>query len=176
MNFIPESEINIKDVPYFEEINTGNGWQGHSTTKSIDKLKAEIISAVERLGGIIVGFQKGKFQINDKDREGYQLNYTVNMPNNKIFYGRIDVAALPIKNEYKLRKSYESRKNKALKMALYMLKISLDGLWFLQQLSPGYSALMPWMLVEDNKTISQIWGEKTILKNLLSSVNNNKEK
>ena len=52
-------------------------------------------------------------------------------------------------------------------MALYMVKQALDGVWFLQQLSPGYAALMPWMIGKDNKTISQLWADSPIMSRLL---------
>lgn len=55
-------------------------------------------------------------------------------------------------------------------MALYMLRQGLSGLWFLQQLSPGYAALMPWMLTSGKngeKTITQLWSESQSFSNLL---------
>jgi hypothetical protein len=61
----------------------------------------------------------------------------------------------------------EKNREQSLRMSLYMLHIALAGTWFLQQLSPGYAALMPWMLVDGNKTISQAWGESAIMQNLL---------
>jgi hypothetical protein len=52
-------------------------------------------------------------------------------------------------------------------MSLYMLRTALDGTWFLQQLSPGYAPLMPWMLVDGEHTITQLWQESSIMRNLL---------
>ena len=62
----------------------------------------------------------------------------------------------------------DGKKEKALKMALYMLRISLDGMWFMQQLSPGYAPLMPWMIAnQEGKTVSQLWAESSVMNNLL---------
>jgi hypothetical protein len=86
-----------------------------------------------------------------------------------MFRGRIDIASLPVKDNYRLRRSLNARKDRSLKMALYMLRTALDGTWFLQQLSPGYAPLMPWMLMEGSgdKTITQLWSESAAMRNLL---------
>ena len=171
-NFIPETPKEARDVPYFDDVSKDAGWQGHTTSKSVETLKSEIMSAIRRLGGLVTGFQKGCFGIGDRNRDGFRLNYVIEAPNGNMFPGRIDIAALPVKDDYKHQRSYETRREQSLKMALYMLKTALDGTWFLQQLSPGYSALMPWMIGKDEKTISQLWGESAIMKNLLPPSNN----
>lgn len=169
MNFIPQQpEVEAKDVPYFDDVTNEAGWQGHSTGKSMDTLKSEIISAISRLGGLVSGFQRGIFLINDKERDGFQIHYVVERPDDgAIFPGRIDIAALPVKRGHKLQRSLDKRRERALKMALYMLRMALNGTWFLQQLSPGYAPLMPWMLAKDDKTIAQLWNESGVMINLL---------
>jgi hypothetical protein len=166
-NFIPEVPKEAQDVPYFDDVSKDAGWQGHTTSKSIETLKSEIITSIGRLGGIVTGFQKGRFNTDSRDRGGFRLLYAIEAPNGNMFPGRIDIAALPVKNDHRHQRSYETRIQQSLKMALYMFKMALDGAWFLQQLSPGYSALMPWMLGKDQKTISQLWGESAIMRNLL---------
>jgi hypothetical protein len=53
-------------------------------------------------------------------------------------------------------------------MALYMLRDVFNGLWFLQQLSPGYAALMPFMIADEHgHTVSQLWAESAVMKRLL---------
>ena len=53
----------------------------------------------------------------------------------------------------------ESNKNKSLAMALYNVREALKAMRILQVLSPGYAALVPWMLVaETGKTIGEMWG------------------
>ncbi len=160
-NFIPENAPAIR-VPFFEDVSRDEGWQGYSTTKPLKKLQAEIGDAIGRLGGIVSAFQRGTFLVDEQAREGFRVHYTISNPNLKIIAGRIDVAALPVRN-----KRDEVRKDKSLRMALYMLRNALDGMWFMQQLSPGYAALMPWMLADDEHTVSQLWSESPIMSNLL---------
>jgi hypothetical protein len=167
-DFIPDEPKEPAEVPYFDDVKTEDGWQGHTTTKSLDTLKSEIVQAVSRLGGTVTGFQKGRFTIGAKARQGYRVLYTIDSGDGRLLPGRIDIAALPVKevdsNRYS---SYEKRQEKSLKMALYMLRNGFDGLWFLQQLSPGFAPLMPFMLAKNDLTISQLWSEKTIMGNLL---------
>ena len=168
MSFIPQQPRDAKDVPYFDDVTAEGGWQGHSTGKSIETLKSEASAALGRLGGLVTGFQRGMFEIDDKKREGFRISYVIERPDGSMTRGRLDVAALPVRDIQRLRRSYEARMNKSLKMALYMLRNALDGAWFLQQLSPGYAPLMPWMLDEQtSKTITQLWSESTTMSNLL---------
>ena len=51
MKFIPdETEPRPQDVPYFDELRTADGWQGHATNKSYETLKSEVTSAMSQLG------------------------------------------------------------------------------------------------------------------------------
>lgn len=158
-NFIPEQKT-AEQVPYFEEVSKSDGWQGQTTTKSIETLKSEIVQAISRLGGLITGFQRGYFQVGSAKREGFRVFYNLETETGEMVPGRIDVAALPCRNQV-------TNRDKALRMALYMLRDSFDGLWFLQQLSPGFAPLMPFMLAKGDMTISQLWSESSIMKNLL---------
>ena len=161
LNFVPESQKAV-EVPYFEDVSRDEGWQGYSTTKPIKKLQAEIGDAIGRLGGIVSSFQRGTFLIDDKTREGFRVHYSIQNPNMQLVLGRIDIAALPVRN-----KRDETKKDKSLRMALYMLRNALDGMWFMQQLSPGYAALMPWMIADGDQTVSQLWSASPIMSNLL---------
>ncbi|MEW6614011.1 MAG: hypothetical protein AB1401_00845 [Thermodesulfobacteriota bacterium] len=171
MEFVPKQEKEkAQDVPYFDDVTSEGGWQGQSTSKSLETLKAEIVSAVGRLGGLVTGFQQGMFMVGDKEREGYRMLYVIEQPNGNMIRGRMDIAALPVKQTYSLRRSLETRKERSLKMALYMLRNALEGTWFLQQLSPGYAPLMPWILTytkDGDKTITQLWSESATLGKLL---------
>ena len=167
-SFIPEQPKGARpDVPYFDDVTSAGGWQGHATDKSIDTLKSEIMEAVGRLGGLVSGFQRGTFIIGDKRREGFRIYYHIERPDSSLVRGRLDVAALPVKESRRIQRSLEARKQKSLKMALYMLRTALEGTWFLQQLSPGYAPLMPWMLADGEKTVTQLWSESSTMSNLL---------
>jgi len=65
------------------------------------------------------------------------------------------------------RQTMERRREQTLKMALFMIRDALDGQWFLQMLSPGYAALMPWMLAKGDKTVTELWSESATMKKLL---------
>ena len=158
-NFIPEQPKKAFEVPYFDDVTSDAGWQGHSTTKSIETLKSEIVQAVSRLGGMVTGFQKGKFMIGTQERNGFRVLYTIESGDGQMVPGRIDIASLPVRRSTMDRRqsSYEKRCENSLKMALYMLRNGFDGLWFLQQLSPGFAPLMPFMLIKGDLTVSQLW-------------------
>lgn len=166
MNFIPEQASESQSVPYFDDVTKEAGWQGQATTKSIKTLQAEIIESISRLGGLVINFQRGSFQA-EASRDGFRIHYVVQATDGRQVPGRIDIAALPIKTDWSLRRSEDKRRDQSLKMALYMLRMGLDGTWFLQQLSPGYSALVPFMLGPGEKTLSQLWSESSIMNNLL---------
>jgi hypothetical protein len=154
MNFIPD-QSEAQEVPYYEDARESDGWQGQRTGKTMDVLKSEIGDAVGRLGGFIRFFQQGTFQIGNMKRAGMQLHYTIDgRP------ARIDIAGLPTRND--------KNREASLKMALFMLRDVFNGLWFLQQLSPGYAALMPFMIAdEQGHTVSQLWAESEVMKKLL---------
>lgn len=160
-SFEPEKKKAVS-VPYYEDVSREEGWQGYTTTKSIKTLQAEIGDAIGRLGGIVSGFQRGTFHIENQQREGFQVHYSIQNPNGQVVPGRLDIAALPVRDKWN-----EQKKDKSLRMALYMLRNALDGMWFMQQLSPGYAALMPWMVTEGGKTVSQLWSESPIMSRLL---------
>ena len=166
MNFIPETPKNSNKVPFYDDATRAEGWQGQATEKTIKTLQSEIIQAVGRLGGLVVGFQRGSFQGDGKQRAGFRIHYVVDAENGKQIPGRIDIAALPVKDDWSLRKTVEKRQEASLKMALYMLRVALDGTWFLQQVSPGYCALVPFMLGDGLHTISELWADR-VMKYLL---------
>ncbi len=168
-SFIPDQPKVSANVPYFEDVSSDAGWQGQTTGKSIETLKSEINAAISRLGGLVVGFQKGVFNADDVTRDGYRIHYTIESPDGKLIPGRLDIAALPIKNSPR-RGRYtpiDKRREQSLKMSLYMLRNAIDGLWFLQQLSPGFAPLMPFMLVDQERTVSQLWSESPVMSKLL---------
>lgn len=156
MNFIPETPRHAVDVPFFENASGANGWQGQTSRKSIDALKGEVSEALARLGGIVVSVMPGKFQTAGRGRYGFRITYLANE-----MRGQIDLAALPMKSETPAKKLQTQR------MALFMFRTALEGAWFMQQLSPGYAPLMPFMLTESGKTITELWSEGAAMRNLL---------
>ena len=167
MNFIPEQSKENKRVPYYEEARANEGWQGQTTNKSIKELQDEIERTIMRLSGMVENFQKGSFDGEQGKRDGYRIYYFVKATDGRHLSGQIDIAALPIDPNLGHRADKDKHRENSLKMALYMLRVALDGTWFLQQLSPGYAALVPFMLGPGKKTISELWAESSIMNNLL---------
>ena len=156
MNFTPDQK-EVQKVPYFEDTKREDGWQGHTTTKNINALKREVEKALMLLGGIVAGFQQGKFIIDGQERQGFQVHYAVaGMP------ARLDIAALPVRDSWN-----DKKKEQSLKMSLYMLALGLNGAWLMKQLVPGLNPLIPMMLTDEGKTISQLWSEGSSMGKLL---------
>ena len=152
MTFIPDQPKQQQAVPYFENATTVGGWVGHTTTKSLDALIAEVSTALGRLGGTVTGIQSGNFQddLNKaRKRPGYIVRYNYATPDGRQIAGKIEICGLPL-FKHTSQKEIQSRK-----MALFMLRNSLEGMWYMQQLSPGLVALMPFMLAEGDVTFSE---------------------
>mgnify|MGYP001589214562 CR=1 FL=1 len=147
-------------IPYFEDSTKGEGWAGYSTTKSAKTLRAEIIVALARLGGIVSTFQRGTFQVDGLERQGVRIHYSLENPAGLTVPGRLDIAALPCRRPYR-------NDDKSFCMALYMLRAGLEGMWYMERLSPGYASLVPWMLGPGDKTISELWAASPIMSRLL---------
>jgi hypothetical protein len=155
MNFVPD-QSEAQEVPYFEDAIGSEGWEGHRTEKTIDRLKSEIGEVIGLLGGFVSFYKPGVFHIGDVDRPGLQVYYSLaGMPS------RMDIAALPVRKAH--------NREKSLKMALYMFRAALKGAWFMQMLSPGLSVLIPFMIAdrESGRTLSQTWTEVPQLSRLL---------
>ena len=163
MEFIPEDNKDpISDVPYYGEARSADGWQGQSTTRSFDSLKSDLSQAFSRLGGVIHSVQRGTYKINDFDRSGAQVHYSIEGPNGQMVYGRMDVAALPIRKPKRTARYQEilrKRHEASLAMALYNVVEALKAQWVLKQLNPSYIPLMPWLLSDDGRTMSQAYSE-----------------
>lgn len=152
-------------VPYYEDAfrkGGAAGWAGHYTSKSSKTLLAEISGEIARLGGSVVNVQHGTYTVDGLERQGVRIEYIVTGAGGQHVQGQLDIAALPVKNKYN-----QGAKDKSLVMSLYMLGEALKGMWYMQQLSPGYAALMPWMVGPNGKTISQLWAESPLMNNLL---------
>ena len=183
--WIPEPTTKALIIPYFDEVTSEGGWRGMSTGKSMDALKSEVTQAMARLGGVVAGFVRGKIvPIEDEtapEREGFQIHYAIEAENEKLVPGRLDIAALPVRLKTRRSRpgSLERQREASLKMALFMARDALTGLWFLRVLSPGFAPLMPWMLVGKGKkaqTITQLWSESAVMKQLLPPADSEFEK
>jgi hypothetical protein len=177
-NFTPKEDANqaFADVPHYDEARKEDGWQGHTTSRSLETLKSDVVAAMGRVGGLVHSFQRGSYTIGGQEREGIVIHYSVEGPGGQMVYGRLDIAALPYKPPYGGNRSHSRYKSackmqedKALRMALYNVAEALRAQWVLSQLNPAYVPLMPWM-IGDNKsgmTLSQAYLSEGYGRNLL---------
>jgi hypothetical protein len=167
MNFIPDKPSTPADVPYFDDIESDAGWKGQTTGKSIQTLKSEIVAALGRLGGNIHTFRTGMYVVNGKERRAFQIEFTIEAPDGRQVPGILDVAALPVRPKMRYRRnSSTTKEEQSMRMALFMIRDALDGLWFLNVLSPGYAPLMPFALVDGEMTVSRMWNESSNMRRL----------
>lgn len=167
-DFKPDKEKeNINPLPFFEEVSAKDGWAGQASQKSIEFLKSNIIMTIAKLKGNVIQFERGTFS----GRLGYRIKYVIEGSDGKQYPGYIDVAGLPIK----VRKYYDGRRRKtdadrmeeSLRMAMYNLDICLAALWRLQQLSPGFAPLMPFMALNNKQNLTQMWSSGAVMKQLM---------
>lgn len=140
-NFTPKDDSK-KKVPYFEDVSGSDGWEGHRTGKSIDKLLSEIATNFTLIGCLFTGCQKGNYG----DRHGFQIHFITNsMPS------RLDIACLPTRgNGSKVIEATQQ-------MALFMTAKAIKGSYFLTVLSPSYVPFMSLMLDSKNQTLGETW-------------------
>lgn len=141
-------------VPLFENARASDGWEGHNSKKTADKLRDEMITALNRLGASIVKVQTGTFTIDRRSRAGVILDFTMSGAP-----GQISLAALPVRNT--------NNRLRSMKMLYYVARDVFKGMWLLQQLAPGTAALLPFLLANGNQTLSEVWAERTSLGLLL---------
>lgn len=166
MEFMPDKDEGpTLDVPYFGEARKEDGWQGQGTTRSYDSLKARLTEAMARLGGVVHTVQRGVYTLGGVERVGAQIHYSIEGPGGQMYYGRMDIAALPViepKQSARYQEVMRNRQKKSLAMALYNVVEALRAQWVLKQMNPAYVPLMPWLLAKDDKTISQTYIEAGI--------------
>ncbi len=164
MKFIPDELEEQSQIPYLDEARAEDGWKGQGSKQSIEQLRSKIAAEIGRLGGTVTGFLRGEFEIDKQRRVGVAIRYQIVGPAGRAFEGRIDVAGLPIREPYDGNRSHSDykraladRKEHALRMALYNVHNALQSTRILQVLSPGYAALIPWLLVDGDETLGQKW-------------------
>lgn len=166
MDFIPDETGKDIEVPFLDDARADDGWQGHSSRESIQALRAQISGEIGRMGGSVTRFQRGKYVVDGFERPGVEIEYQVASPSGQAFIGQINVAGLPWQEPYGGKKrhaayenSVETRREKSRVMALYNVREALRAMRILQILSPGYAALIPWLIAGDSgKTLGEMWG------------------
>lgn len=175
MKFIPDDDQGPTiDVPFFGETRAEDGWQGHATTRSYDALKSDVSKALARLNGVLHSIKRGHYVIDGLKRSGAEIHYSMEGPDGRMVYGRIDIAALPVPEPYggnihhsNYERSLRKRHDDSLRMALYNVAEILKAQWCLKQLNPSYVPLIPWMLGKDERTLSESYLEAGFSKALM---------
>lgn len=115
-NFKPEADSELK-IPFFDHVSAADGWEGHTTSKSIDTLKSELSINLSRLNCIVTGVLGGNFG----DRLGYQIHFAIKLPAGGMAPSRLDIACLPISPKTRHRHGPDPRIEGTKKMALFMV-------------------------------------------------------
>lgn len=165
-NFIPDDDQQEEEIPFLEHLTADDGWQGHSSRRSIEALKADVRQEIGRLQGTVTRFITGEVEIDGHKRPAVQIIYTVIRGDGRVFEGRIDLAGPPFQEPYGGKRShsgykasYRNKWDQSLRICLINAHAALKSMRIMQKLSPGYAALIPWMLVDDTgQTISSVWG------------------
>lgn len=165
-NFQPKQEE--KKVPFFDDVNSSDGWEGHATGKSLDKLQQEIAQNLSLIGCVMTGCRAGKFG----DREGFQIHFAMKSDDGRMAPSRLDIACLPINPRKRVRHTRgkaakDWRIEGTQKMALYMAAKAIKGMYFLNVLSPSFIPFMSLMLNAGGETLGQLWIQQGALSPLL---------
>jgi hypothetical protein len=165
MKFIPDENGQDYDIPFFDQVSSKDGWKGQSTDKSVETLRAEISAEIGRMHGTMTGWLRGEYETeNGGRRPGIEIRYQVVTKDGNAYEGRIAIAALPYEVSEGRADSdriNRTRADKSLRMGLFNVRDALQSSRIMETLSPGYAALMPWLLVagNDGLTVSEMWAE-----------------
>lgn len=153
------SEDAATSVPFFDDVTAAQGWEGHTTSKTIEQLQSEISANMSRLGCMVTGIISGSYG----DRQGFQIHFAIRLPQGGLAPSRFDIACLPINPKKRVRQRYnrpvhgDPRIEGTRKMGLYMVNKALKGMWFLSVLAPGFVPFMSLMLDRKNQTLGSVW-------------------
>ena len=169
-NFKP-ADNEVKKVPFFDEVTSADGWEGHTTSKSVDKLISEIANNLTLLGCVFTGFQSGSFG----ERPGFQIHFAMKAPDGGLIPSRLNIACLPINPRRRLRYrrgvKHDPRLEGTQKMALYMTAKAIKGMYFLNVLSPAFIPFMSLMLGRGEATLGEAWLQSGSLAQLMPPAN-----
>jgi hypothetical protein len=168
-DFKPKEEIHV--IPFFDDVTAAQGWEGHTTSKSLDKLQSEIATNLTLIGCIFSGCRNGTYG----NRQGFQIHFAMKSEAGQMIPSRLDIACLPINPKRRTNHTRHSRGGPARdwrieatqKMALYMTAKAIKGMYFLNVLSPTFIPFMSLMLDQKGQTLGQLWQEQGALAQLM---------
>lgn len=165
-NFQPSQPKNSL-VPFFDDVKASDGWEGHTTSKSIEKLISEIASNLTLTGCVFTGYQTGSFG----NRSGFQIHFAMKASEGSLLPSRLDIACLPINPRKRVNRTRNSRGDHRIggtqKMALYMTAKAIKGMYFLNVLSPAFVPFMSLMLGKGDTTLGEAWLQNGSLAQLM---------
>lgn len=149
--FVPTDTDIVREVPYIEDARADFApyysvfnKSAEVITKDLERAKQEVISEMAKMGGGVVGFQQGYFNVGDKKRHGYRILFIYGGGR-----GMIRVAGLPIRGSDTPRQV-----NAVLAQALFNVRDWLKAAVTNKIFSPGFNVLIPFMLVDGNRTVT----------------------
>ena len=167
MNTFQPNQQKSVQVPFFDDVKASDGWEGHTTTKSIEKLISEIASNLSLMGCVFTGYQSGQFG----NRNGFQIHFAMLAPDGGLIPSRLDIACLPINPRKRVNRTRRSKGDHRVegtqKMALYMTAKAIKGMYFLNVLSPAFVPFMSLMLGRGEDTLGEAWLQNGSLAQLM---------
>ena len=151
MTFIPEKPQSQRMVvPFYEDI-TAKDVPGRRAEKEHEYYQKQIRELLLQLGAGRVNFIPGTHDERPK-RYGFQITFSLNgIP------GRIDVAALPMRHET------PTKKKQALAQALFLVRDWLSAELYSAIYRPGSIALVPYLIGDRGKTVTEALVELQML-------------
>ena len=145
--------VNEDAVPYFEDANSSNT-SGHATSKTPEKLQAEIIGLIAQLGGAAVRFEDVAWESKPK-RYGYLVRFVIINADDSAIKCRIPLAAQPMHQET------PARRRQVLAQVLYAFRETLQGELNALRYRPGYAPFAAHMVLpETNLTMMETLAER----------------
>lgn len=143
-NFTPIGEQSDElKVPYYEDARADTA-PYYASTRSVDAAKQEVLNKLLVLGATGY-FQEGDFSVSKQKRRGYVLHFVMNGAR-----GRMVVAGLPIQS------MTPAKLDKVRVQALLNLADWLKGAITTKVFSPGMNPLIPFMLVDETRTVADM--------------------
>lgn len=152
----PAPVIGAVAIPFFEDAKAENS-SGHATSKTPEKLQAEVSGLLAQLGGAAIRFEPVKFETKPL-RYGYIVRFVLISTNDSAIPCKVPIAGLPMRAETPVRKQA------VLAQALFAFRESLQGELNALRYRPGYSPLAVHMLdVRTGKTVMETIAEQAAL-------------
>ncbi len=148
--------VNTESVPFFEDANSGNS-SGHSTSKTPEKLQAEVIGLMSQLGGAAVRCEEVAWESKPK-RYGYLVRFVLINADDSSVKCRIPLAALPLRQETPVKR------RQVLAQVLYAFRETLQGEINALRYRPGYAPFAAHIIEpESGKTLMEVIAERANL-------------